>query len=203
LAEGSSAGRRYQNAKHFRAYADGAAHPWIYLVDGAVSDNLGLHRVFDAVANRRGLRELMRARGIEHARRFVFVIVNAQVPPAAQWDNREAAPGTLDMIDAAASAQMNRYSFETVDLLRRSIGDWSREFTRDGLPPPDSYVIEVGFDQLNDEQERRSFGGIPTTYDLPDAEIDRLRDVGGRLLRDAPDFQRLLHDLGGQVASVR
>jgi NTE family protein len=198
LAEGPSAGRRYQNARHLHAYLDPAAHPRLYLVDGGVADNLGLHRVLDAVTNRRSLKALLRDRGIEHVRRFAFIIVNAQTPPGGRWGVANATPGLVTMLDAVSSVQVNRYNFETVELLRRSIVDWSKEYAGDGGQSIDSYVIEVSFEQLEDEKERQSFAGIPTAFDLPDAEIDSLRAVAQRILLGSRDFRRLLHDLGAE-----
>jgi hypothetical protein len=36
---------------------------------------------------------------------------------------------------------------------------------------------------------------VNTSLTLPKDQVDRLREVGGRLLREAPAFQRLLIDL--------
>ena len=55
-------------------------------------------------------------------------------------------------------------------------------------------MINVSFDELEDEKERRYFNACPRTSTSSDEEVDRLREVGRRLLRDSPDFQRLLRD---------
>ena len=130
-------------------------------------------------------------------RRIAFIIVNAQTPPGGRWGLAKAAPGLVTLLDAVSSVQVNRYNFETVELLRRSLVDWSKEFGTGGGRHLDSYVVEVSFEQLADERERQSFAGIPTALDLPAAEIDRLHRVAQRLLRESPDFELLLHDLGG------
>ena len=36
---------------------------------------------------------------------------------------------------------------------------------------------------------------LPTSFNLPPEAIDRLREIGARLLRTSPDFQRLLREL--------
>ena len=56
-------------------------------------------------------------------------------------------------------------------------------------------MVNVSFGQLEDEEERRFFNAVPTNFNLGDEVVDRLREVGGRLLRDSPDFQRLLRAL--------
>jgi NTE family protein len=200
LAEGIEAGRRFQNARHLHAYADAEARPWIYLVDGGVSDNLGLHRVFDAIINRRGFRQLLRARGIKRARRVVFIIVNAQTTPDGQWGRlARSTPGMTTMLDAVTTVQVNRYNFESLELMRRSIAEASQELAAAGEPPLDSYVMEVSFDRLTDDAERRSFSGIPTTFDLSDEKVDHLRSVARRILYECPEFTRLLRSLGAET----
>jgi len=196
IAEGPDAGRIYQNARHVHAYRDAAARPRLYLVDGGVADNLGLHRVLDAVTNRRSIKALLRDRGLESVHRVVFIVVNAQTQPGG-GGIASATPGLAALLDAVSSVQVNRYNFETIELLRRSVVDWSKEFGTVGGRGLQSYIIEVSFEQLTDESERRSFAGIPTAFDLPDAEIDRLRRVGRRILFQSPDFRLLLHDVAG------
>lgn len=41
---------------------------------------------------------------------------------------------------------------------------------------------------------------LPTSFVLPAEDVDRLREVAGRLLRRSQDFQELLRDLGGAPA---
>src|SRR5262249_10216750 len=40
--------------------------------------------------------------------------------------------------------------------------------------------IEVSFDAIEDPSERREFMEVPTTFYLPPASIDPLRELGGR-----------------------
>lgn len=195
LKQGPGAGRRYQAARHLHAYADLEARPWIYLVDGGVSDNLGLHRVFDAVAERGSVTEVLRVRGLEDVRRVAFVIVNAQTTPAERWGLANAAPGLVTMLDAVTSVQINRSNFESIDLLRRSLADWSKQHEDAGRGPLTSYVVEVGFDQLTDDMARQAFTGLPTTFDLPDQQIDQLRGVAAEILFTSDDFRRLMQDM--------
>ena len=104
------------------------------------------------------------------------------------------------MLDAVTTVQVNRYNYETIELLHRSIADSSQELVAAGEPPLELYVVEVSFDKLADNDERRSFSGMPTTFDLGDDEIDHLRAVAGRILDESPDFARLLRSLGADAA---
>jgi NTE family protein len=56
-------------------------------------------------------------------------------------------------------------------------------------------VVEVKFDALKDETERKYFKGLPTSFKLSPEEVDKLREVVQRILVQSEEFQRLLRDL--------
>ena len=56
-------------------------------------------------------------------------------------------------------------------------------------------VVEVAFNDLDDPKERRYFNDVETSFNLDDKTVDRLIEVGGRLLRESPDFQKFLRDV--------
>ena len=56
-------------------------------------------------------------------------------------------------------------------------------------------LIEIAFDALEDPEERAYFNALPTSFTLPAEAVDRLREVGARLLRASPEFQQLLREL--------
>jgi NTE family protein len=57
------------------------------------------------------------------------------------------------------------------------------------------HFIEVSFESIPDEDERRYFKGMPTSFRLSDEQVDQLREVGRRLLRESPDYQDLVKEL--------
>jgi hypothetical protein len=56
-------------------------------------------------------------------------------------------------------------------------------------------VIPVSFSQLKDPEEILYFRHMKTSMALPADQVKRLRETGGRLLREVPAFQHLLADL--------
>jgi NTE family protein len=61
-------------------------------------------------------------------------------------------------------------------------------------------TLDVSFDAILDPKERAYFMSLPTSFVLPAEEVDRLREVAGRVLRQSPDFQSVLRELGGAPA---
>lgn len=58
-------------------------------------------------------------------------------------------------------------------------------------------MAQVTFGSLKDPDELRYFMQVKTRMALPKEQVDKLREVGGRLLRETPGFRRLLADLEG------
>jgi NTE family protein len=61
-------------------------------------------------------------------------------------------------------------------------------------------VLDVSFDAIRDPQERDSFMSLPTTFVLPADEVDRLREVAGRLMRESAEYESVVRELGGTLA---
>ncbi len=61
-------------------------------------------------------------------------------------------------------------------------------------------VLDVSFDEIRDPQERADFMNLPTSFVLPAEDVDRLREVAGRLLRQSEDYRSVVRELGGRPA---
>lgn len=185
-----------------RSYTDVQERPFIHLVDGGLSDNLGVRSIMDASLLNGGLAGLADRIGLPLRNRVVVVVVNAATRRGAEWGKREDVPGifrSIDQLGDNIGQQVNRH---TLDSFRRMLDDWritarSQAIAAAPDEQPDYYLVTVTFDQLSDPAERAFFQNLPTTLTLPDEAVDRLTAVGGRLLRESPEFRRLLRDLGG------
>ena len=56
-------------------------------------------------------------------------------------------------------------------------------------------MVEVKFDTLKDEMERKYFKRLPTSFKLKPEQVDQLREVAHRILVQSEEFKRLLSDL--------
>jgi NTE family protein len=193
------ASRGYHMARSMASYLDRSSKPYIHLLDGGVSDNLGLRSILEYLAVRGGIRESLREQGYTRVRRMAFVIVNAETREKPRWRLLDEVPGLAAILGASSTVMINRYNFETVDLLRRYVRDWSEELRAAGMPPIEFYVIELSFDYLPDQAEREYFQSIPTSLYLPAGEVDRLRGVAQRLLLSSEPFRNMVRDMGGRL----
>lgn len=183
-------------ASQARSYTDGHRQ-FVHLVDGGLSDNLGLRGGLDrAMAHE----EFSRVPGLPSKlpRRIAIVVVDAHTIADFGWDSREHSLGLGALVSSLSQVAVSHYSFETIELFREVMLRLSREKTESGQPCEFStYVIELHFRQMANEADRRFYNSVPTALQLPDKTVDRLREFAGRELQENKEFQRLVADLSG------
>ena len=200
LEKADTTSRAYYNASRMSSYLNPKSKPYIYLVDGGVSDNLGIRGPLEAMIARGHVRDLLKDSGFGKTQRVVFLIVDAQTQEKSRWRLiGEEIPGLASILDASSTIMINKYNFETIELLHRYAQDWTYIDQVKGETPIDFYIIHVTFDALPDKAERDYFHMIPTSLRLPAQEVDKLREVAGRILYADENFQRLVKNLGGAV----
>jgi NTE family protein len=211
MKEGNLSERQFYLANDIAVYLDSEKKPYIHLVDGGVSDNLGLRAILDRVILRGSIWGAFKGTPMEKAQKVVFVVVNAETEPDTKWDKFEAVPPFGAMLSSYSSISIERYNEETIALLKESVKSWADEIRtqrcRGGNVSTEPgacgdirfYVVEVKFDALRDEAERLCFKRLPTSFKLTPEEVDKLRDVARRINSSVKDraFER---GQSGQVA---
>jgi NTE family protein len=135
-------------------------------------------------------------------------VVNSQTAIDTSPNLSEINISLLHTVLSASSVPLDRYSFETLELLEANLRDWKQminrglcETTNNCRNEFDYYLIKVDFDAVTDEQQREYLKQLTTSFYLPDADIDLLRDSAARVLKDSREFQRLLNDLQAPAAA--
>jgi NTE family protein len=198
LAGRMRSARRYRDAQMAESYLDGT-RPYIHLVDGGVADNLGLRSPIDNVLLAGDLHERFEQIGAATPSRIAVIVVDAEVHPRPAFSLSAAAPSIFTMLGAVSGAQIYSYNFETIELMHEALKKWAAALPpgKDGRPV-EVYLPELAFDSLPEARDRQFFNDVPTSFDLPNESVDRLIEAGHRLLRDSPDFQRLVGGLQGK-----
>ena len=213
------AARATRHLKEEAEFGDGVNRPYIHVVDGGVSDNLGMRSVLDALEMLEALHLVGQPTPLDHVRRIVVFVVNSISSPKTQWDKSESPPGTIEILLKAAGVPIDRYSYEATELLRDKQARWhsmkqlreSAAFAanRDpavaaALRTPEAtiYAIDVSFAALKDKAELDYLNELPTSFTLPDEAVDRLRAAAGKAIMASPDFQRLLKDVGARIVAA-
>jgi NTE family protein len=211
------AGRELQRLKETRSFQDGQGRPYVHLVDGGLSDNLGLRGVLETLEQLESSRGSRLTGRLRNVKRIAVVVVNSLSVPRLDWDQHERPPNDFLILLKATGVPIDRYSYEGVELLKDLIARWKTlRLLRDtgivgaagnaalmratDVPDIDVYAIDVSFEALSDTKERDYLNDLPTSFVLPPEAVDRLRRAAGTALRESSEFKRLLKDAGATVA---
>jgi NTE family protein len=204
------AGRALMRYREMLEFERSGEQPFIHVVDGGVSDNLGLRGLVEGLEIVEASPTFRQVAGLQNLTRIVVIVVNARSAPRTDWGRSEVPPGMVAQIAQSANVPIDRNSYELVQVLRDMAERWDsqRDLTvarerlagaseaeaRTRIGQVGVFAIDVSFEALTDPAERDYFMNLPTTFALPPEAIDQLRAVAGRLLRDSPDYQQLLED---------
>ncbi len=210
------AARAERRLRELQQYENGVERPYIHLVDGGVSDNLGLRGALELIEGYEALYALGQRTPLDSLRRIVIFIVNSLSTPTTEWDKSERPPGILDTLLKATGVPIDRYSFEAVESLKETASRWqtlkrirdSPAFVKEkdpaladvlNAPKIDLYAIDVSFAALSDKAEQYYLDHLPTSFSLTDEDVDRLRTAAAKIILDSLEFQRLLNEMGARV----
>jgi NTE family protein len=211
------AGRILKRLEELEQLDDASQDRYFHLVDGAVSDNLGLRGVLDFLEAFEALRLAGQPTPLDHVRRIIVFVVNSASSPSFDWNERENSPSAVSILVKAAGVPVDRYASESIELLRDIDARWSAQrsirdsaaFDKRKDPAvgwvanavnADIYPIEVSFRALVDSKERDYLNQLPTSFALPAEAVDRLRAAAKKIILASPDFQQLLQAPGRHVA---
>lgn len=210
-ATGGVSARRLQRfAEEQNTYRDAGSRPYIHLIDGALSDNLGIKRLLDDIALSGGLGRSLADGGAQRVRKVVFINVNAGHARSYAVDQLARVPSLLEVAKGVQLGLLTRYTEETNESFAMEAARWRAEiraaaaaergpFSADA----DLYYIEVALRDHPDADTRAMLLNIPTAYTLEKGQLDALVDAGHRVLEVNPEFMRLLGDIAAGNAGRR
>ena len=187
-------------------YSDKAQHPYVHLMDGGLSDNIGVRFLAENYTNSSGFL-FQRKTAIEE---LVVIIVNAKTQPPEHLDEQESPPDLVDVAYKTSTVSMDNYSFETIQMIRDMLNISKRDaeeilqcqavidkHCKSGFKLPkmghlfNITVVEVNFLNVKDPVQRQRLLTLPTSFKLEKSQVDELIAVGGDLLGQSSAFNAL------------
>jgi NTE family protein len=179
--------------KELEAFANGKDRPFLHLVDGGLVGNLGLNIVLELLRELEDNPQYEEAVGLRNLRRVAVIVVDAEATIDRGWDASRKVPGEVGLILQTIRVPMSHYSYASLNEVEDVLINWSARLS---TQPIEFTVVHVSFDAIADPAERAYLLHLPTTLSLPEEAVDRLRVAGGRLLRESPQFQTLIREIG-------
>jgi predicted acylesterase/phospholipase RssA len=206
--------RRVTLARNLLSYRTRAQNqPFVHLLDGGLSDNIGLRGPYIALSGQDSAWSLFTKINQGKVRRVLVITANARTGRDPEWGKRESPPGVIDVLDLVTTGPMGNYSFETVQLisehfarLRSDLESFRacESLAKDQCPafsmpfdlPADVafHAVELAFENVkddalkDDEPLKNCLEGLATSFALPRAQVTLLRQVAQRLLMMSPAF---------------
>jgi NTE family protein len=207
LREKETSPRRYYQAVHAAPYLSPEKKRYVHLVDGGISDNLGIRIAIDRMTQVGDFWSSLKASGWEETRKVIFIVVNAETAVDKSVDLKHSPPGVFRVLSSVTSTPLSRYNFETIELMKSNFKLWAEDVRTGRCNDPeykgdkalcddiDFFLIDLDFDDIPDEKERVYFKSLPTSFKLSDEVVDKLREMAGRLLNQSKVWQRLLQNV--------
>ncbi len=215
LHSGEVAPHRFEEAKQRLSYLNVTERPYIQLMDGGLSDNLGLRAPLDGALLFGGLWSALRESGLEGTHRIVVISVNAEHEADTSWMRRERAPKIEQVLGSLTAVSIRQANSATLEIARRNLPRWREEVrtkrcAAQGRTPSvnraaeamagacddfETRLVEVNLDALLSVKERTYLKQLPTSFHLQPEDVDRLRSAAAKILIDSPGYQEFLEEL--------
>lgn len=196
LDHDSMLARRHSVALALDRYADATRMPILRLVDGGVTDNLGVRgSMMSPVAQYGDVPAMAGAfspQQLRQVRHVLVIVANAQVYPEAGWATRGREPGLVPMLQGSFDAALGILNTETLALARSEFLMWQDHVN--AMRGPDEPKVDVNFsiltfEQIEDLEDRRRFNEMPTTFQLQPQAVDALISKSRNLLERSSEYR--------------
>lgn len=195
LSQPSVEPRTRELQQRIKAYSDRKKHGYIHLVDGGVSDNLGLRALTDRIEGIGSGQTLVDIKKIP--KNILVISVDAEVIPEHSLDETAQKPSFTETFEAFSDAQFRLYNDETRLLLQKKLQDLKSYLQEQGKPT-EIFTANVSFSSVQLASLKSYLNRLPTTLELSEHDVDMLTRVGGELLRSSPGYQDFLKKNSGR-----
>ena len=175
-----------------RRYMDRERTPWIHLVDGGITDNLGLWAYYTLFNVEQNPDKFLHGLGHGNVKQLLIISVNAHhQSPQPEWSRERHPPRALQVANRLVDIQMDQYTADSVELVRNAYQRLADSASTEDAPVS-LHFVEVNFNAVTNKSKRDQLNAIETSFSLADEEIDLLIDTGRDVLRNSPQYRAFL-----------
>jgi NTE family protein len=178
-------------ARNYQRLKDSRVRPWLHLVDGGVTDNLGLRQFYAFSLLEMDPLAIFDDSELGSVSDILVISVNAAVHHEWQWANNPELPSESTIIRAMIDIQMQRFTTDTLYIVREHYRKWGEQRTASGQRAHFN-LVEVAISAVEDANQRAYLNAIPTSLQLEESQVDQLIEAGRSLLRDSVEYQQFL-----------
>nr|WP_245853695.1 patatin-like phospholipase family protein [Necropsobacter massiliensis] len=176
-------------------YGDSRERPYIHLVDGGLTDNLGLAGLIDIydVAGQ----ELMYRKAIASGlKRIVVINVNAQNEVSNEIDKSADVPTAAYVINTVINVPIDRNTQTTLRRFREFTDSWNQFMQK--VPAEkrvELHFVSLGLKDLPESALKKEVLNISTSFYLPRSDVNKLKQAAQLLLQHSVEYRDTLKAL--------
>ncbi|MFA6985411.1 MAG: patatin-like phospholipase family protein [Arenimonas sp.] len=199
LANDDVLARRRVVALAMERYLDPERMPIARLVDGGVTDNLGVRgSMMSPVAHYGNVPDMAGAftpAQLMRVKNVLVIVANAETYRETTWSLSGREPRLRATLQSSFDAALGILNTETVSLAKQGFLMWEEHInsSRSADQPKVKVAFAVlTFSQIKDADARATFNGMPTTFRLGASQVDALIAQSRILLDASPEFAGFL-----------
>ncbi len=180
--------------KRLARYQNSVEQPYLHLVDGGLTDNLGLASLLD-MSNLLSVRKLYAELRKSALRHVVVVSVNAQNERTSHIDKSADVPGVREVVNTVINVPIDKATESTVQYSQKFANQWNAYAKRQREAKIKVYFVNVSLKDLPEGQLKKDVLNIGTSLYLPESDVDKLREAAKILLMQSKEYHAALKAL--------
>jgi NTE family protein len=173
---------------------------YIHLVDGGLSDNTGVRTALENVSLGGGMVATLQRSRLSGARKFVQIVINAQVNVDQPEDSLPATPGLMRQLRTAIDVPIDRQAASSLQLFGEAVRRWQEDLRASAelaAQAADFRIIELSVSAAQDTRSAEAIQRIATGLRITPQQIELIRAFVRHELAANVEWQRLLAELHG------
>jgi NTE family protein len=181
----------------YASMQDVTNNPYLHLVDGGISDNLGLRAIIDRVDALGGFVKNYEL-SARPPKNVLLILVNAAVTPKKSFSLSPGKPSISETIEALSSTQITLFNADTIDHVKDKIEEFKSELVKNNHSV-NFYFAELNFKSFSSPSAKDFFNNLPTSLELDKDQVDLIILTGRKLLRENKQYQDFLKSNNGEL----
>ncbi|MDP8032979.1 patatin-like phospholipase family protein [Pasteurella atlantica] len=167
-------------------YKNSQKRPFIHLVDGGLTDNLGLRSLLDTY-NLWGFQGIKNNLKKSNIKNVIVINVNAQNQITSNVDLSADIPNTSDIVNAIINVPIDSNTQNTLNSFRALVDEWNKKQQNIKI-----YFVSLNLKDLPTSSLRDEVLNIDTSFYLPKEDVNKLKQSAKILLDQSVDYQEVL-----------
>ncbi|MDG6881721.1 Patatin-like phospholipase [Phocoenobacter uteri] len=167
-------------------YKHSDERPFIHLVDGGLTDNLGLRSLLDVydMFGSKGVNGHLKQANLKNV---IVINVNAQNQMVNEIDKSADIPSTSDIVNSIINVPIDNNTQNTLNSFKNLIEEWNTK-----QHEIKAYFISLNLKDLPPSQLRTEMLNIDTSLYLPKEDVNKLKQSARILLAQSKEYQKVL-----------